>query len=164
MIDLARSIAALGREIGLHFDSSFYGALDVDRLAERLTSEASLLADLVESPVRAFSFHNPGNVNDDLAFDDDVIAGLVNAYGRTVRSRYAYVSDANGYWRFERLLDVLTSGRHDRLHVLTHPGWWQVEPMAPRQRVVRCVHGRAERTLLDYDKLLAQADRKNIGR
>jgi hypothetical protein len=102
-------------------------------------------------------------VNDDLTIDDDRIAGLVNAYGRTLRNDYEYVSDANGYWRHRRLIDVIADGRPARLHVLTHPGWWQLESMPPRQRIVRCVEGRAEWTLRDYDELLARAGRRNIG-
>jgi len=164
VLDRARSIAARGHDVGLHFDSAFYDDVDSrDALEERLRSEAALLGDLLEVPIRAFSFHNPGNVNDDLASDDDVIAGLVNTYGRTLRLRYRYVSDSNGYWRHDRLLDVIVSGDDERLHVLTHPGWWQAEAMPPRKRILRCVDGRAERTLLDYDELLARAGRLNVG-
>jgi hypothetical protein len=161
--DRARSLVPLGHEIGLHFDTSFYGEIaDADVLTEHLAAEAVLLSDLVEAPIRSFSFHNPGAVNDDLSLEDDEVAGLINAYGKKLRSRYHYVSDTNGYWRFERLHDVILEGGHERLHVLTHPGWWQAEPMAPRQRVARCVQGRAERTLDGYDELLARAGRQNV--
>ena len=50
---------------------------------------------------------------------------IVHAGARSVRHRYAYVSDSNGHWRFDRLPDVLENGGHERLHVLTHPEWWQ---------------------------------------
>jgi len=162
--ELARSIASCGHRIGLHFDSAFYPDLQgMDDLAELLLHEAALLERVLEVPVEAFSFHNPGLVHDDLAFDADKIAGLVNAYGRTLRAQYGYVSDSNGYWRFRRLFDVRREGEGERLHVLTHPVWWQAEPMAPRERIARSVTGRAERTLRDYDDLLARAARRNIG-
>jgi hypothetical protein len=161
--DLAREIVGLGNRLGLHFDSSFYGTIEsTDELAEKIASEARMLADLLETPVDAFSFHNPGVVNDDLAFDADEIGGLLNVYSRRLRETYGYVSDANGHWRFRRLLDVLLEGTEACLHVLTHPGWWQAEPMPPRERVVRCVQGRAAGTLREYDDLLARAGRMNI--
>lgn len=157
VLDKAKAVLAAGHWLGLHFDSSFPGRSDV---ADRIAREAAQLADLLESPVGAFSFHNPGLVNDDLALDDDTVAGLVNAYGRTIRERYRYVSDSNGYWRHDRLEDVLAEPQ-PRLHVLTHPEWWQAEPLPPRERIARCVDGRAHATLRDYDALLEAAGREN---
>ncbi len=50
------------------------------------------LADLLERPVEAFSFHNP-DVAGDARFDSNEIGGLVNAYGGHVGEKYRYVSD-----------------------------------------------------------------------
>lgn len=158
VLDAARAVLAPGHWLGLHFDSAFPGRGDV---AERVATEAAHLADLLERPVVAFSFHNPGVVNDDLAFDENTVDGLVNAYGRSLREGYRYVSDSNGYWRYARLTAVLEEAP-PRLHVLTHPEWWQEEPMPPRARIVRSVEGRAERTLRDYDELLESAGRANL--
>ncbi len=162
--DLARGIIGRdGHRLGLHFDSDFYDSVtSADDLAQKVTAEAALLRDLLEAPVEAVSFHNPGLEHDDLSFDADEIAGLVNAYGRSLRERYGYVSDSNGYWRFRRLLDVVSEAAEERLHVLTHPEWWQPEAMAPRERIVRCVEGRAAHTLRDYDDRLARAARVNV--
>jgi hypothetical protein len=158
VLDAARTALRPGHWLGLHFDSSFPGSGD---LADRIEREAAQLGDLLERPVTAFSFHNPGLVNDDLALEDDTVAGLVNAYGRGVRERYRYVSDSNGYWRHESLFDVLTEPP-PRLHVLTHPEWWQEEPLPPRARIARCAEGRAQATLHDYDALLKTAGRANL--
>jgi hypothetical protein len=152
----ARAALAHGHWLGLHYDSAFHGGVRADEI-ER---EAALLADVLEHPVGAISFHNP-DLGDDLAFDDEFVGGLVNAYGRRLKERYAYVSDSNGHWRFDSLFDVLAQ-RPPLLHVLTHPEWWQAEPMPPRARIVRSVDGRAERVLQNYDELLASAGRDNI--
>lgn len=162
--DRARRILSLGHQLGLHFDSDFYAPLqDEDALTQRVSAEAGLLEDVLERRVDAVSFHNPDFGHVDLTFDSDEIGGLVNAYGRSLRERYAYVSDSNGYWRFRRLPEVVADGTEERLHVLTHPEWWQTAPMPPRQRVVRCVEERAAWTLGDYDRLLAEAERLNVG-
>lgn len=155
----AREVLDAGHWLGLHFDSAFPGRGEV---AERIAREAAQLGDLLESPVVAFSFHNPGLVNEDFAVEDDVVGGLVNAYSRSIREGYRYVSDSNGYWRYERLADVLEDAP-PRLHVLTHPEWWQEEPLAPRARIARCVEGRAAAVLRDYDALLKAAGRANVG-
>jgi hypothetical protein len=155
VLEAAQAVVDAGHWLGLHFDSSFPGG---GAVSDRITREAAQLGNLLERPVVAFSFHNPGLVNDDLALEDDVVRGLVNVYSRTIRERYRYLSDSNGYWRHERLFDLLEDPP-SRLHVLTHPEWWQEEPLAPRERIVRCAEGRAKATMRDYDSLLEAAGR-----
>jgi hypothetical protein len=158
----AHEIAAMGHWIGLHFDAGFYADRSSTRLAERARWEARLLADVVDAPVQAVSLHNP-SVSGTEGFDADELGGLVHAAGRSVRERYVYVSDSNGYWRFERLPEVLEAAAHERLHVLTHPEWWQEQPMSPRERILRCIEGRARAAEEAYDELLATNRRVNVG-
>ena len=161
MTELALRLASLGHWIGLHFDAGYYGTA-VD-LHEPMALERALLEGVVGAPVGAISFHNPDATGvEDLR--DDELAGMVNAYGRSVRERYAYVSDSNGYWRFRRLADVLDGGAEPRLHVLTHPEWWQAVAMTPRERIQRAIDGRARRVGDSYDAGLADAGRLNAGR
>ena len=103
----AREIAALGHWIGLHFDAGFYadGALD-----ERAAWEGRVLAEALEAPVQAVSLHNP-SVSGTEAFDAEELGGMVHAGARSIRDRYAYVSDSNGYWRFDRLPEVSPPAR-----------------------------------------------------
>ena len=158
-----REVLARGHGLGLHFETGFYGAdVDRDRLAELIRFETDVLERVFEHPVEVFSFHNP-TVGGDLRHDDDEVAGLINAYGRALRERYAYVSDANGYWRFRRLIDVVEANEEERLHVLTHPEWWTPEALPPRERLVRCAEGRAAASLAAYDAALAAAGRRNVG-
>lgn len=158
LTELAGRLAALGHWIGLHFDAAYYeGEPD---LVDHMAAERSLLESVVGAPVDAVSFHNPDLTGMD-EVRDDVLAGMVNAYGRTLRERYGYVSDSNGYWRFRRLADVLEAGDDARLHVLTHPEWWQAESMAPRERIQRAINGRARSVGEGYDALLARAGRLN---
>jgi hypothetical protein len=73
----------------------------------------------------------------------------------------AYCSDSNGYWRFRRLYDVLNEKKDYRLQVLTHPEWWQEKPMPARQRFFRCVYGRANANMQNYDEGLVLDARVN---
>jgi hypothetical protein len=155
-----RSIVELGHWLGLHFDPSFYGIQRKDELIEKIGFECDLLTELVRRPVETLSFHNPTAWEQFL--NDDRLAGMTNVYGRTISENYAYVSDSNGYWRHSRLPDVLTAAEERRLHVLTHPEWWQAEPMSPRDRLVRCIEGRARHSAEWYDDLLRMSGRENI--
>jgi hypothetical protein len=157
--DRVREIAALGHWIGLHFDAGFQAGGTLD---ERAAWEGRVLSEALDVPVRAVSLHNP-SVSGTEAFDAEVLGGMVHAGARSVRDRYAYVSDSNGYWRFDRLPDVISAGAHERLHVLTHPEWWQERPMSPRERILRCIEGRGRASEATYDALLADNQRVNVG-
>ena len=161
-LDSVKEIVRLGHWIGLHFDADFYGGVDEEHaFASRLTAERELLGELAETPIDAVSFHNP-TVGEMLRFDSETIAGMANAYsariGRGVRICLG----------FQRILAsrstelLIDPGVTPRLHVLTHPEWWQDEPMSPRDRVVRCLDGRRVAALVAYDDLLERFSGGNI--
>lgn len=157
-----RRIRDLGHAVGLHFDASFYpGLCTLEELAEKLRLERAFLEALLEVDVRCFSYHHP-EVGDLLRFDQDIIGGMINTYGRTFRKDYGYCSDSNGYWRFRRLKEVLEAAAETRLQVLTHPAWWQEHPMSPYDRVERCIEGRAGRLREAYAHRLHEHGRKNV--
>ena len=156
IVERLRSILAMGHHLGVHFDPRFVaGGVSLEQAvaAERATIEQACGA-----RATALSFHDP----DVTAITDaDEIAGIVNAYGRTLRERFEYASDSNGYWRFKPLSDVLISAG-PRLQVLTHPEWWVPEPMPPRARVARAIDGRAAYMAAKYDAAMKDVGRDNI--
>lgn len=156
-----RDILALGHRIGLHFDNDFYGIKDVATLESKLKFEAGLLSNVFETSVDAFSFHNPDAWM--LQQRDATYAGLVNTYAAYFQTSVGYCSDSNGYWRHRRLADVLEQADDARLQVLTHPAWWVDKPASPRDRILRCVQGRAEQTMRKYDSGLELYGRSNVG-
>jgi hypothetical protein len=159
---LFRQIASLGHSLGVHFDPASYAnhseAGNVDRL---LDFERRVLSELLDVTIEAFSYHNIDTARPFMS-EADKVAGLVNAYSASIRANFAYVSDSNGYWRFQRLHDVLTGAEDPRLQVLTHPEWWTPTPMAPRVRVTRCIEGRARAQHRAYDDLLSEHGRTNV--
>lgn len=160
---MLRRIQSLGHEIGLHFDASAYATRtwSEDALSAAVRREQALLETLLQSPIRALSWHNPDQSNL-LDFQDSEIAGLSNAYSGTLRRDYVYCSDSNGYWRFKPMGEVIAMG-HERLHLLTHPDWWTPDAMSPSERITRALLGRARRLRDDYDRRLALAGRRNAG-
>ena len=122
-------------------------------------AEGDFLSHVTGAPVRAVSFHNPAS---DDALDGDAVGGLVNAYGATLRRRFVYCSDSNGYWRHQPLRQVLESDA-PRLHVLTHPEWWPIDVIAPRERIARAIDGRSQSTLKRYEAQLRETGRTDQG-
>jgi len=162
VIATLNGIAALGHAIGLHFDpqASRVAAADRAELERAVTLERAVLQSALGVPIVAVSFHDPG-VAGFTDLNEDVIAGLVNAYGPRLRRDFTYCSDSNGYWRFAPIRDVLVSGGHARLQVLTHPEWWTPDALSPRARVQRAIDGRAARAAARYDAALRAHDREN---
>lgn len=160
--DIIRAIAGHGHDIGLHFDAGFYsGIADRESLEHRVAHEAAIIGDLAQRELRVVSFHDP--TAEQLArFGQPRIAGLINTYGKPISEGYRYVSDSNGYWRFHRLLDVLTERKDRTLHVLTHPEWWTPDAASPRDRIARAVQGRATSVLSYYDMRLNALGRTNV--
>ena len=160
---LAKKILSLGHELGLHFDPCFYQKTispycDLIMFAK---IEKKILEELFFSKVVAISFHNPDTFSN---FDSgsDKILGMVNVNSEYIKNKYSYCSDSNGYWRYKRLENILMSSEDKYLQVLTHPEWWVPSPMSPRERINRCIDGRAKKQNIYYDELLRSLGRENI--
>lgn len=157
---LAKEILALGHYIGLHFDAHFWEIKGKDELEKRLEVDKKILETMLEVKVKSFSFHN--TTPELLSLDESYYAGMLNVYARAIRDKYSYCTDSTGFWRYERLSDVLQDSSIQYLQVLTHDGMWQETAMAPRQRVKRCVDMRALRVMERYDWSLKQFSQKNV--
>lgn len=163
--ELIKKIIGLGHTIGLHFDHAFYaqGKLisDEKEMERYALIEKELLERYFDVDINALSFHNPEATNV-LTLRQDYYAGMVNAYSQTIFDACKYCSDSNGYWRYDRLQEVIEKG-YKKLHILTHPVWWTPDVMSPYERVRRCVEGRSEAVIKAYCDLLEQCGRENVG-
>ncbi|RIK31443.1 MAG: hypothetical protein DCC56_04455 [Anaerolineae bacterium] len=158
------NILNMGHRIGVHFEPQYYvNSLNnkSDALSQ-LPFEKNILEHCFSAPIDAFSFHIP-EMGGWVRVEDDDVHGLINSYGAFIKNNFKYCSDSNGYWRFERLKDILEKADNEKLHILTHPEMWTPEAMSPRARVVRCAEGRMMHQINWYDNILAKHGRENIG-
>lgn len=161
-----RQIAGMGHKLGLHFESEFYmggdGTFDKGRITELLVREKGIIEEEFGTKVDSFSFHNPEGAKL-LELDSDRMGSMTNLYGKTLFGSYKYCSDSNGYWRHDRLYDVIRGRTHPKLHILTHPELWHDRPMTPKARIKRAITGRSRHQMKTYQKLLASAGRPDVG-
>lgn len=154
-------IIALGHDIGLHFDPSYYDLKKQDQIDGYLTFEKNYLEKLFNVEIKSFSFH----ITNPLAIECTKFdyGGLINATSDFFRHKVEYCSDSNGYWRFRRLEDILQKKNDNKsLQVLTHPEMWQDSIMSPKERVMRCIDGRSKKTKQWYENILKAYGRPNI--
>lgn len=157
---LILGIIKLGHLLGLHFDPTFYYSLPkkYHKTIPHLEREKEVLSNIFQVEIRVFSIHNPGSM-EDLCADQDEICEMINTYGPFFRTKFVYCSDSNGCWRHKRLQEVLEAKKNARLHILIHPGWWTKRPMTPHEKAMRCIDGRAKRTLELYHANLKKSGR-----
>lgn len=158
--ELVKKIIYLGHNIGLHFDCSYYQIKDTKMLEKFLIQEKRILEDNFGQEISSFSFHTTTSFAADCR--EWQYAGLINTFSDYFRTDVGFCSDSNGYWRYRRLEDILKENKEKRLQVLTHPELWQKTIMSPKQRVYRCIDGRAEKTRKWYDNILQEYGRENV--
>ena len=153
-------IKNLGHQIGLHFDSHFWNISSENELDEKLVFDKEILEKLLDTSIKVFSFHNNNDFT--LSCRNETYGGLINVYSDYFRDNYDYNSDSLGYWRFERLENILKQRKYDKLQVLIHDGMWQEEILPPRQRVFKVIDNNANRLKQLYDDFLVKVGQKNI--
>jgi len=154
---IIKEIVLLGHSIGIHYEQR------PEDNRNRLIAEARILSELTETDIRMFSLHNPTTFKS-TEFNADTAFGMINASSIVDKKGVEYCSDSNGLWRFKTLWDVINEPVKQRLYVLTHPEWWQSINMLPRDRIQRCIDGRAVACGEYYDKLLSDNGRPNLGK
>lgn len=158
--DYLREILDLGHHLGLHFDCKYYNIKNEEHLSSLLCWECGILEEIFDRKIGVFSFHNP--TPEILKYGDFQYSGLINTYAEYFRKEIYYCSDSNGYWRFQRLEDILRKADADRLQILIHPEMWQETVMSPKERIYRCIEGRAEKAKSVYEKILRESNRENL--
>ena len=121
-------LAAMGHEIGLHYDMEVYPA-DYNSARAHLDWETSLLADVVGKPVRTIVMHQPhkGQPDPFLSLDE-----YVHPHDPRYQENLTYISDSCRAWRDESLLECFGSNPPKRLLFATHPELWLSDAVTER--------------------------------
>lgn len=133
----------LGHLVGLHFDSSYWDISNEAQLNRYIGIDKDYMEVNLGIPIDTFSFHNTSPFT--RSCQAYTYGGLVNVYASFFKEHYNYCGDSLGYWRFDRLEDVLQDNCVQHLHVLTHDANWTDDAMSPRKRFMKAMHDHADR-------------------
>lgn len=123
----------LGHEIGLHFDETKYGNISkLGGVLPYLHDEVNALEIIIGTSIKAVSMHRPSNEMLEVDHDFD---GIVNTYSKTFFHDFKYASDSRRNWR-EDVLGIIGSGQFERLHILTHPFWYNENELTLKESIV----------------------------
>lgn len=138
-------IKDLGHCVGLHFDSAYWGITSEEQLNDYIKIDKEYLEKNMGVKIDTFSFHNTTPFTQSCL--EYRYGGLINVYASFFKEHYEYCGDSLGYWRFDRLEDVLNDDNIRHLQVLTHDANWSEEVLSPRKRYKKMLYNHAERLL-----------------
>lgn len=141
--DVFYKIKELGHLVGLHFDCQYWGINDEKQLDEYIIIDRQYLEHNMGVKIDTFSFHNTTPFTHNCS--EFRYGGLINVYSSFFKDHYNYCGDSLGYWRFNRLEDVLNDNKVQHLQVLTHDGNWNTEVLSPRKRFAKVMQNHADR-------------------
>lgn len=143
--DVFHQIKDLGHHVGLHFDSAYWGIRNENDLDKFIAIDRQYLETNLGVEIDTFSFHNTTPFTQSCL--EYRYGGLINVYASFFKQNYNYCGDSLGYWRFDRLEDVLNDSNIQHLQVLTHDANWSDEILSPRARLRKVFQERAKNLL-----------------
>ena len=158
--EIVDKIKLLGHDIGLHFDPHFFNIEKEAELEKHLELDKQYFNAIFDTNIKVFSFHNTNKFI--LSCENHQYAGLINVYSKYFKSDFSYCTDSTGFWRYERLEEVLNDPGITKLQVLTHDAMWNDNVLSPRQRVLTSVEANMERVKKFYDQALSKVGVKNV--
>ena len=143
-------ISSMGHEMGIHFDfDSNINKLDV---LEKIKFEKKILQTMLNIKVESISFHN-FTLNKKNIILSKRILGLRNLASNYIIKNFEYISDSNGFWNDNSLMDFLEIN-YKNIHVLTHPVWWSKENLLPIQKYEQVLKDKLSDNLISYLKIM----------
>lgn len=119
-IHLAKQIAALGHEIGLHYDVTVISKGSEKNPSALFEAEINLLSILIDQPIKSIAMHNPSISGEDIFRETDYI----NTYSEEFVKDMGYFSDSCMAWRNNFIDHLDKNSFPKKIQLLIHPILW----------------------------------------
>ncbi len=128
-----RKIQNLGHSIGLHFDETNYNAAGASDIENAVLNEKKILENILPGiEIETVSMHMPSKATLEANLDFNNL--IINSYSDLYFKEYKYVSDSLMRWR-ENVREIISSNRYDKLHILTHPIWYDNKLKSKEEKI-----------------------------
>ncbi|MGQ0732045.1 MAG: hypothetical protein ACT4QD_00140 [Acidobacteriota bacterium] len=125
-LQAALRIAALGHEIGFHYDTDALHGIEAERRGEAIVRQARFLAATLGVEVRSVAQHNPSVTPTRVR-----VPGLIDAYDDRFVKEIAYLSDSRRLFGTPDVFRFFEE--HERSQLLIHPLWWHAGSLSRRE-------------------------------
>lgn len=131
-LKIINNILDLGHDIGLHFDEVKYN--DSFNIVEDILKEVEIMSDIIGYRVKTVSMHRPSKKTLESNYS---IKDVVNSYSDEFFRNFKYISDSRRNWRGNPY-DII--GKYDKLHILTHPFWYNNEDVTINKNIKKFIN------------------------
>jgi hypothetical protein len=118
-----REIAALGHQLGLHYDCTGFELLTEAQRLHRVKIRAEMLEEVLGIPIQTIAQHKPAKSMIRQTFPD-----FIDAYSPQFFTDIAYISDSRRMFRHADVLGFFRDNPKSQL--LIHPIWWNKTDMS----------------------------------
>jgi hypothetical protein len=105
-----------GFEIGLHFDPTVYGNLQLNDLTEKMNYEVDMFERFYNTKIYSYSMHNPSLSGVYIEHNN-----LINAYNNEIFDDNSYISDSSFSFRNKNPFQFLKNSEKYKIQFVTHP-------------------------------------------
>ncbi|WP_238858844.1 MULTISPECIES: hypothetical protein [unclassified Clostridium] len=105
-----------GFEIGIHFDPTIYGDINLCEMSRKVDFECSMIEDITGEKVKSISLHNPSIHNQYPIFN-----GYINTYSKEYFNTEYYFSDSCMNFRGKNIMELASKADQHMIQVLFHP-------------------------------------------
>jgi hypothetical protein len=149
--DAIRRIAAMGHEIGLHYDGNLYSATSSEQNLTLLDQHVQVLQEICTSPIVSIARHNPSLSTQSDPFQK--CEKYHNAYAKSLFTDTVYISDSCGAWRANGLRPCWQEPQPTRIYLLLHAEQWAESTAVDRMARFDIMRTRAMR---EYEALFEE--------
>lgn len=141
-INLAKEIANLGHEIGLHYDVSVLLKGNSSNPQSLFEAEINILSNIIDHPIRTIAMHNPSISGDDIFRN----TGYINTYSEQFVKGMAYFSDSCMAWRNNFIEHLEKNNFPQKMQLLIHPILWSEKELNRNEKLDHFFHQRISET------------------
>ncbi len=158
-----KKIYEFGHSIGLHFDETKYQksigkVYNPSIIKSCIIKEKDIMETVFDGiPVESVSMHIPSQ--DTLKANLTFESGFINSYSEEYFKNYKYVSDSEMRWR-EDVDDIVCSGKYKKLHILTHPIWYDFYNIDKQEKVLNYLKTKKQNTFNEVSIIVPGIDKK----
>lgn len=149
-------IKSLGHCLGLHYDRQ-NESISVE---EEFLTQIKRLSVAAKMEIGIYSPHNPGPLV--MKYARDIPPEYINAYSYVNEGRMGYISDSNGKWQSDYLLEFLQDDSKNSYQILIHPEWWTEQEMEPLSKIIFALGEQFLGNLTDYLESTTSAPRYSV--
>ena len=126
--NILKEIIEEKNHVGIHFDEASYTYSNSDELTNFIKKEIGFFEELLNQKIKIISFHRPT----DNVLLNKIKIPIFHTYQEIYAKKTKYLSDSKKMMKEGDFIDIINSGKYDKIQILIHPFWWNNKRTDPQ--------------------------------